>query len=262
MKICSWNVYFYNTNPDEVLEFVKNNDFDIWCLQEVSEDLLDQLKRLSHDLVFTTDHTRVDGEFSEDCYLVILTKHKIINSHSFMVSESWQQPFRTKAFVKLMKRFNWVEKILNHHAIYADTKLTGQNETVRVFSTHLRHNGSSERIKELSVISGFFSEEHSNILCGDFNTVYNSWLNMFNYIMGSPVQEAMPWNSETKIMERFFKDLNLKNPLKGKTTHSFFKGQLDHILVPEKWKVKEADVIQELSGSDHYPIFTDIGILN
>lgn len=259
MKIYSWNTYTHNKRLDEIVDFIQEQDFDVVCLQEVSNALLDKLQQLPGGLVFSIDHTRVDREYGEDCYLVILTRGQIVSSRSFLVSKTAPQPLRTRLFVKLMKVLGtgWAEKILDHHALCADIAL-GDERIVRMFSTHLRHNGPSERIRELSQISSFFSEKHPNIICGDFNTIYNPWLNIFNWIMGAPVQEAAPWRSETKVLEKFFKNLKLKNPLESRTTHTFLRSQLDHIIIPQDWEVVDATVFKTSYGSDHFPISLNV----
>ena len=258
MKIYSWNLYCYNKKPEEVKQFIESLDYDVLCLQEVSEELLGNLKQNFSNLACAIDHARVDGDALEECYLVIISKRPIVKSGFFMVSEFPRQPLRTRIFVKMMRPFNWVEKIINHHALFVDIDMSDPTGRVRIFSVHLRHEGPTERIKELSIISENLDKNHPNIVCGDFNTIYRPWFNIFNWIMGSPLSEGLPWFSETKIMNKCFRGLSLKNPLEKQFTHKLIRDQLDHILTPQGWAVKRAGVIRELHGSDHYPIFVEV----
>ena len=254
MKIISWNVYVYNKDTEKAFEYIDKSKADIICLQEVSKTFLERLKKSSYDLVWSIDHSRIDDNYSEDCYLVILSKDEVVRHDFFIVSKDSKQPIRTKLFVRFMRFFNvgWVKKVINHHALYADIKT--KTRMVRVFSVHLRQGGQVERIRDLTLIADCFNKEDKNIVCGDFNTIYKPLLNVFNWIMGGSLKEFISWNSEKKIMERFFEDYDLQNPVSGMVTHNFLKSQLDHILVPDNFNIKGVRVEDKLHGSDHFPI--------
>jgi endonuclease/exonuclease/phosphatase family metal-dependent hydrolase len=99
------------------------------------------------------------------------------------------------------------------------------------------------------------------IICGDFNIIETPVAKVGNWLLGAPIKEGLPWYNERVIFEKLFKSLSLQNPLSKKGTYKYFNNQLDHILVPENWKVKKAEVIKNSHGSDHYPIFVEIDIL-
>lgn len=60
MKIFSWNIYYNNKRNEEILEFIRRSDFDIFCLQEVSEKLLGLLKKERFNMTVSQDHKRMD----------------------------------------------------------------------------------------------------------------------------------------------------------------------------------------------------------
>ncbi len=68
----------------------------------------------------------------------------------------------------------------------------------------------------------------------------------------------MPWHRERKQAEARFRDVRLKNPLRGRVTHGFSRSQLDHILVPEDVKVLRAEVVRKTYGSDHHPVLVEV----
>lgn len=256
MKIYSWNVCSYNKATNLVLKFIQQLDFDILCLQEVPETLLEKLKTLPRAHVSFVDLKRLLPEKEEVCYVVILTHHRIINHGSFFTCKKPKVPIRTRAFIGL-GLFGFT-KLYDHGAIYADIKIPSRELPVRVFSVHLRLDSPTERQRELKIVSSHMNNAYSTIICGDFNIIDRPLQKPFNWLMGSPIREALPWYPERQYMEKQFSFLGLKNVLRGKKTSTVFANQLDHILVPQGCSAIAAGVCEKSFGSDHYPIYTTI----
>jgi endonuclease/exonuclease/phosphatase family metal-dependent hydrolase len=260
MQIYSWNLSDRNKTLDKALAFIKGIKFDVLCLQEVPEDFLGRLKKLPFSHVYHVDLQRFLPTGVRTDYLVILTPHQIVNSHTFFTSQGLQQPWRTRCFVYCMSRvktLGWSE-IDNHGGVYADIQVPGINSPLRVFSTHLRLDSPEERKREFTLISKHFNADGKNIVCGDFNIIDSPFLKPFSWLMGAHIKEALPWYPERALKEELFGQYQLKNPLKGKRTHILFSNQLDHILVPEYAPVTDTTALPDPVGSDHYPVMVTV----
>ena len=81
MKIYSWNVYCYNPRIKELAEAIRTLDFDVLCLQEVTDELLEILQEMPFHLVSHVDVIRlVKKERRERNYVVILSRKPFVNS--------------------------------------------------------------------------------------------------------------------------------------------------------------------------------------
>lgn len=256
MRIYSWNVWDDNKTPELVLEFIQQLDFDIVCLQEVPESLLEKLNALPYSQVHCVDLTRLRPGKEEACYLVILTHYEIIHHGSFFTCPKPFYPLRTRAFLGL-GLFGFT-RLKDHGALYADIQIPGSERPVRVFSLHLRLNGPLERQKELAIVSSHMDKACSTIMSGDFNIIDQPLQKSFSWLLGSSMHEALPWYPERQLMEQQFSSLGLKNVLRGQRTNTLFANQLDHILVPKAAAVMKAGVCKESFGSDHYPVYASI----
>ncbi len=256
MKIYSWNVNCLNKNLDAVFEFIRTREFDVMCLQEVPEALLQRLRKLPYSCVSHVDFRRLSSKNAGPYHVAILTPHKMISGKSFFVSRGLSQPLRTKVLIRLMRVFGWSE-IEDRGAIYADINLPNSSQILRIFSAHLRNDGPRERRKEFDILAKHLVPGQNAIVCGDLNIIDPPLLKMFNWAMGSSLLEGMPWYPERKIAEQTFGALGLQNPLYKKHTHTIFPSQLDHILIPQDWRVKHSEILYDSMGSDHYPILIE-----
>ncbi len=256
MNIYSWNVWDDNKTPELVLKFIQQLDFDILCLQEVPESLLQKLSVLPYAQVHFVDLTRLRPEKEETCYLVILTHYHIIHHSSFLTCPKPVYPLRTRAFLGL-GLFGFT-RLKDHGALYADIRIPGSEHPIRVFSLHLRLSGPVERQKELALVSSHMNKAYPTMVCGDFNIIDQPLQKSFSWLLGSSIREALPWYPERRRMEQQFDGLGLKNVLRGKKTNTRFANQLDHILVPKEFSVTAAGVCENSFGSDHYPVYVTI----
>jgi endonuclease/exonuclease/phosphatase family metal-dependent hydrolase len=95
------------------------------------------------------------------------------------------------------------------------------------------------------------------VVCGDFNTLESPHITILNWLLGGRARDIFAWRNERRNMQKEFAQLKLQNPLRGRSTHPVARSQLDHILVPETFRVTRAEVLPDRRGSDHNPIFVD-----
>ncbi|MEK9177377.1 MAG: endonuclease/exonuclease/phosphatase family protein [Patescibacteria group bacterium] len=255
MKVYSWNVLFANRQFDRALAHLARLDFDIFTFQEVPEHVLPRLGTLGCEVAHAVELVRHLGRGQDErLYSVILSRHPI-RASARLRFPAFPWPMRTRAFVELMRPFGWSTSS-DRGAVYADIEIG--NGFVRVFSIHLSLSAPFKRVKEFSVVAESFPEGHPVVICGDLNVIEDPFLKPLNWVLGSPLAEALPWHDERGPFERRFESLGLLNPLLGRVTHPFSRSQLDHILVSEPLSVTAAGVEEERFGSDHRLIWAEI----
>ncbi len=263
MKIYSWNVLCYNKQIPQVQEFVKELDFDVLCLQEVTAELLEHLKTLSYNLEYHVDVLRMFAEGKKELnYVAILSKYPIEEKGTMQFAELGF-PIHTKLFIRFMSLFKW-SAVTERGAVYIDVRVKGK--LLRVFSVHLTLWGPGSRAQEFELLASHLPQvaqkDHASVVCGDFNIIEYGPMKILHWFLGAPLKEATPWYPERALFEGRFKKYGLHNPLRGKVTHKFSRSQLDHILVSEELTVKKAWVVPESHGSDHQPVGLELEILN
>jgi endonuclease/exonuclease/phosphatase family metal-dependent hydrolase len=256
MKIHSWNVYCYNKQIEDVFTYIKNLEYDVLCLQEVTPALLERLETLPVHLVSHVDVIRLFRHGRrEKNYVVILSKHPFARTSTLQFFD-FPFPMHTRIFIGVMRFLKW-SFITERGAVYADVDL-GQGALTRIFSIHLTLWGPHNRQKEFQAVLGHIEPNRPAVLCGDFNVIEYGPMKILNWLLGAPLRQAMPWYPERDLFEERFSTAKLHNPLRGKVTHPFSRSQLDHILVSEDIKVTHAWVDDERHGSDHCPVGIEI----
>jgi endonuclease/exonuclease/phosphatase family metal-dependent hydrolase len=256
MKIYSWNVLRSNKNVPEVCRFIKELDFDVLCLQEVTEEMLTQFKQMPFAVAYHVDRiSKLIRPFAKHTmavnYAVILSRHEILDEGKV-------------AFPKLLRSFNssvfefgmgliekW-ESITNLGAVYADIEV--KEKSIRIFSVHLALWNPKTRANEFEHLMEYLPEHGTSIVCGDFNILEYGPIKILNWFLSGSLYEGMPWYPERTLFEERFQKYNLTNPLLGHITHKFSRSQLDHILVSPSFKVTGAQVEKDSHGSDHQPV--------
>ncbi|MBI4093592.1 endonuclease/exonuclease/phosphatase family protein [Candidatus Kaiserbacteria bacterium] len=255
MRIYSWNIFFRNGNLERALEFIKNLEFDVLCLQEVPEEFLAKLQKLSAHIAFAPDVDRIYPDKIERNYLVILSRHPIV-SHSAFALELPDPPLRTRLVVKAMRIANWT-RIANRHGFYADIAIEGSMTRLRVFCLHLTLAHPEARRREFETAMREYDPALPTIVCGDFNILDTPFVAPFNWLLGGSVGDALRYQRERAVFEERISTLGLVNPLSGQRTHVISR-QLDHILISRHFPIASAHVVGERHGSDHYPIHVEI----
>jgi endonuclease/exonuclease/phosphatase family metal-dependent hydrolase len=148
-------------------------------------------------------------------------------------------------------------KMRNRGAIFADVRIPS-GPLVRVFNLHLILANPSWRLKEFEQAMTERDASRSTIVCGDFNTLEKPHITLLNFILGGRVTDALLYKRERTHIEKRFVEHSLINPLRGMTTHTASRSQLDHILVSHSFSIKNASVLPDRMGSDHHPIRVEI----
>jgi len=241
MKILSWNIYNFNSNPSKALEYILSNDADIICLQEVSNTMYTSLKTKYIGSIFRSLDFIENGT---EHYLVILTKTKVKSFEKKVLNTG-------KKVSLVQKIFNWKEALS-----YQFVDIEQDGKRFRVFNLHLTNgSGMTKRNEELKTVCKDLSNDMDNILCGDFNTFLTPTLSFFiRYFYFLKKQDLNI--IELNEFDKNAKTYGLEDAFKGKFTFDLFgvKFKLDHILLPIG-KYKYTPVVENSRhGSDHYPI--------
>ena len=245
---------FRNRELDRAFDFISKSDFDIFCLQEVPDEFLKRLQTLPYSVAERIDVERLFTKGTMTNHVVILSKCPIEAQGEIPFPDYWHLlPLRTRIFVRLMKPFGF-SKIRNRGAIFADIRVPGFENAVRVFNLHIILAQPAWRLKEFETAMAKRDPARSTIVCGDFNTVQSPHISILNWFLGGLASDALLYNRERTRIEKHFVEHQLVNPLTGGITHPLSQSQLDHILVSHSFSIKNASVIPDRFGSDHHPI--------
>lgn len=225
IKILSWNIwcdgYF-----DIVSKFLKDQNADVVCLQEVmdddkSRDIITYLKDLGYECVFAPALKMPDGRSMSN---TIFSKFKILNTETYVLSA--------------------------HHsrnAIKADIKINDQ--TIHVFSTHLRHEHQKPSAVQELQAENLVKVIPANkaIVAGDFNAIPDSAaIKMMRNVMIDTDPESKPtWSV-------YPEGCPTCNPQAIDT-------RLDYIFTSKDIKYNSFTVYDS-KGSDHLPVSTIVEI--
>ena len=255
MRILSWNMLFSNARLDDALAFIRDSDADVICLQEVPERLLEPLRSLPYHLAQEIDVRRATPR-TETVYLAILSRFPILAQESFGFPDYFPLlPLRTRAFVRLMRIFDWT-RIADRHAFSVDIDVAGT--TMRVFNLHLILARPSWRLEEFERAMTERDPRLPTIVCGDFNVLESRRIAILNWLTSGTPGDVFFWRRERTRMETAFTAHELTNPLFGRVTHPLSHSQLDHILCSKHFPVKSAEVSRDRHGSDHCPIIVEL----
>ncbi|MDP2593729.1 MAG: endonuclease/exonuclease/phosphatase family protein [bacterium] len=253
MRIYSWNMFFNNKEQERALAFIREADFDIFCLQEVPTSFLERLKTLPYYLISHVDVGRFVPR-REQTYLVVLSRHEIMRHKPFLFPDYWPMlPWRTRLFVALMRPFNW-GPLENRGGMYADVSLGEERGSVRVFNLHLVLAHPTWRLQEFETAMTNRDPSLPTIVCGDFNILEKPHVTPLNWLAGGRITDALRYRRERMLIEERCVAHELTNALAGTMTHSISRSQLDHILLSRAFTVSDAQVVPARYGSDHHPI--------
>jgi endonuclease/exonuclease/phosphatase family metal-dependent hydrolase len=269
LRVLTWNVrgwdQFITARPnasghrEKMLEFLAHQNADVMCFQEFYQsnnprELPDNIAYIKNDLhypyyFFSRDFRRYDG--ANEIGVIIFSRYPIV--------DSFQQKFRKANNIRATESL-----------IAADINVNGQ--ILRIFTTHLQSvlfrskdfrnieiienaddsilTASRSIIKKLKRAYGFRcqqadqvresldSSSHSNILCGDFNDVPNSYT--YFHIRGN-MQDAFI----TKGIGIGRSYIHLSPTLR-----------IDYILASPELEVLQCKRY-DLPYSDHHPVIAD-----
>lgn len=256
MKIYSWNVLYRNKNLDRVFEFISKSDFDIFCLQEVPEELLTRLQTLPYGIAYRSDMEKLFRSEVVPMFNVILSRHAITAQGDIPFPDYWPLlPLHTRFFVRLMPQ-QLFSKIKNRGGLYADITIAGRS--LRVFCLHLILARPAWRLEEFERAMVGRDPSRPTIVCGDFNILEKPHITPLNWVLGGKVTDTLLYTRERTRIEERFVEHELVNTLRGTVTHPLSRSQLDHILVSHSFSVTDATVLPDRVGSDHHPVRVEI----
>ncbi len=258
VKIYSWNIYFRNHLFERALEFIQSHEFDVFCLQEVTDAFLEKVRKLPYFIAVGADIDRLFPDGVDRNHLVIISKHPIVEARPFEMPIP-HAPLRRRAFVRIMHFLGW-SKIENNGGLWAKVIAPGFPGGMQIFSLHILLSYPKARAAEFERVMEERVCGIPAVVCGDFNIIDSPRLSILNWILGGTILDALLWWRERLDMEERFKTHGLVNPLRGRVTHPLSHSQLDHILVSNKLTIARADVLMEKPGSDHRPIRVDISV--
>ena len=247
---------YRNREIDCAFDFVAKSDFDIFCLQEVPEEMLARLKSLPYSLAFRIDTEKVFPSGIVPMYNVILSKYPITAQGEISFADYWQSfSLRMRLFTFFMRPFHF-SPVRNRGGIYADVSVNGKS--LRMFCLHLILAHPEWRLKEFEHAMLERDPSKPTIVCGDFNILEKPHITPLNWLLGGRVTDAFFHRRERTTIEKRFVEHELVNALRDSVTHPLSRSQLDHILVSHSFSIENASVLPERIGSDHHPILVEI----
>ena len=182
MRVICYNIHSgtdkeKNPTLNEIIAYLKQQQSDIICLQEV---LYSQYKKIKFRL-------RMDGIFAENVVdkefgVCILTKYKIVaQNHVLLTSKKEQRGF---AHIKVKIEGDRYLNVINTHlGLDKDERVKQINEILDFISINLEGN-----IEDLA----------GSIVCGDFNEK-NIYMNNFNDVAVDLNKDNLPTFAKNRI---------------------------------------------------------------
>jgi endonuclease/exonuclease/phosphatase family metal-dependent hydrolase len=253
--VYSWNMLYRNRDQRAAFRFIAKSDFDLFCLQEVPEEVLTRLKSLPFYLAYRVDTEKIFPASIVPMYNVILSKHPI-EAQGEVAFDDYRArlPLRTRLFLSVMRPFHFAP-LGNRGGVYADVRLG--DRLVRVFCLHLILATPAARLTEFERAM-LARDDKPTIVCGDFNILEKPHITPLNWLMGGRLSDSLRFSRERTTIEQRFVEHQLVNTLRGAITHPLSRSQLDHILVSRSFSIRNATVLPDRVGSDHHPVRVEV----
>ena len=254
LKILTYNVMqMRGINDDDkgnVLEYIKNSKADIVCLQEYpykNTKIQKQLQR-HYPYIRTCSFNSVNA-------VACLSKYPIISIREIKLGSA----FNGSAVFKIKYKGRSIPVIVNH---LESNKLTLHDKEVykelikSPDEKHVKEGGKyllgkladamAIRGRQADVISRYIEDNYSPymIVCGDFND--------------TPISYTHNKISE-KLTDAFIEEGNGPGITYNRNLLFF---RIDHIMAADGYKVLDCKVDNSIDASDHYPIYSVLGINN
>lgn len=257
MKICSWNLLYTNKTSNKVLRFIRETDYNIYCLQEVPTETVKYLGKLGYNIEHCLDSAIFNSDKTEKdlSHLVILSKPKI--SKKIVIPHGKKSNTIRGALASyFICGFHMPDLIkTGFNSMYIDVE--EKDRKYRVFNSHFKlmqgYKGKVQDFKDLRR-----NLDHIPIFCGDYNILDTYPVKMLNWANGHNLSEIV-LGSERKELDAILEANGLVNHFKGQKTYKSFHTQLDHIITPNFIKIGERkNHSDNLHGSDHHPIMIEV----
>lgn len=250
MKVLTWNIYSSNPHLQKVVDFLRHERPDVACLQEVSRELLAELRKLDgYKVVASRDFiwARKNGRRQWSTHLVTLCRKPVLAEGRLRLK---RQRSRSTTFQRWL---GWLECLQPH---YVD--VVHKTRTFRIFNVHLTNGGPFRtRLREAAFVLRHLCPQKPNLVCGDFNTYGRWYMNLlFGWLFGLSAAEMTV--DEPSRFTSLLDTHGLKNTFENTSTHTTLGFTLDGILVPHHLDVANALVVPNTHGSDHYPLIIEL----
>lgn len=202
---------------------IRNFQYDILGTQELTQPLLNQVQSLLPSYRTYGEYRFKHFSFLQNLPIInsynennnILTKHQVIDHKTFYL------PWFPKTTQDWLSKKPFLPRIV--------TVATVRNKKVGmicVINTHLNHRIPNIQIRQLQCLKRIiqkYQNMYPVILMGDFNMQ----------------RSFKPFQTFIEEME----DLGLKRVAIDQATHDKLKSAIDHIFLPQDWKVIECGLI-------------------
>ncbi len=246
--VMSYNVRLFNVFdwierddiPENILEFINNENPDLLCIQEYSNSAKIDLKIYPHKYIFMQGNHIKTGQ-------AIFSKFPIINQGNIVFPNS-----SNNVIFADIKKGKDIIRVYNMHlqSIKISPDVTEINENIDVIN-----KGKSQRL--FNRISKAFTQqqqqaelvkEHKKnckypiIICGDMNN------SAFSYVYR---------NIKGKLKDSFEE---AGTGFGATYKFRYYPARIDYIFADEKMTVKKFESFPDFENSDHYPIMAKLSM--
>ncbi len=248
---------YRNKRLAEALTFVRDSGADIFCLQEVPEQSLEQFTALYPYHAEAIEMVRLFPGNPLNTYGVILSRYPIRTIGTIPLDDYQDRlPWRTRLLIVVLYPFYRWTRIRDRNALYADIETP--NGLVRIINIHLSLSHPTWRLEEFEAAMMHRDPSLPTIVCGDFNILERPHIAPLNWLAGGRISDAFFHKRERTVIEQHFVKYELTNAHRGRRTQTLSRSQLDHILVSHDFTITNAHVTPLRYGSDHHPISVEI----
>ncbi len=262
LKILSYNVMGFNHLKSEgdhnpILNYIKNSDADIVCLQEYNVATNPKYLTEKKILKAMSDYPYHDvvkvGNKSSGNNMALFSKYPILSARKI----DYPTQYNGSAIYEIVVGKDTVTLINNH---LESNKLTAEDKAtfgdmLKDPDAHKMKSGTLHLVKKLaeasairstqadSVASAIAQSPHETIIvCGDFNDTPISYAHR---VIGENLNDAFKQSG---------------NGLGISYNQNKFYFRIDHILTSKNITTYNSSVDRSIKDSDHYPIMTHIKI--
>ncbi len=247
MKVLSFNIYKRNRRLDEVLQFIREGEFDVVCLQEVPIEVVDRFLALA-------PYSHVANEYYE------YTRTGKVD-HLQLVVLSWLPIVKATA-AKHKNHDTPLKKYRKFDLEFQSVMVRYKRKDIRIHNVHFKCvAGPTYRLDSLQEVIDSLPSTRRSIICGDFNTIGRIWTNIFLYKIFRYSKSEILLNEYTALQEKIAAH-EYHNAFAGLRTFAKMPLQLDYILASKDLLVLERVRYQKRFGSDHYPILALIAAID
>lgn len=256
----------YLDHLDEVVQVIQQKDADVVLLQEVDVNSsrshgLDQMAYLQEKLGWTyaaqvPDWKRwipFEGVWKMHRCLVVLSKYPIVK-HAYK-KFTFYPNLKRRFLTFLYNPFIW--KSCTQHI-----QVVVGRDTHNIFNVHLSVLSQANRLFQIQDLIDWILQDHlldNLIIGGDFN--FQAQVNARGFKIKAPVNDAPPlalfqkiWQAIAGLQEAFIVSSSTLTDVHQEVTFMGTQRRYDFLFFSEHYLKAHAEVIQDVSASDHLPI--------